>query len=63
MIIEDVADVTMMEDDLEIDHVGPGSCSLQKLVDEDTHMEKPHDEVSIIDTCFSVELLVDEPYA
>ena len=63
VMIEDVADVTMMEDELEIVQVGPGSCSLQTLVDEDTHMGEPHDEVSIIDTYVSVEHLVDEPYA
>ena len=28
MMIEDVADMAMMEDELEIDQVGPGSCSL-----------------------------------
>jgi len=64
VIIKDVADVTTMEDELEIDQVGPGSCSLQTWVDEDTHMEEPHgDDVSIIDTCVSVEHLVDELYA
>ena len=64
MIIEDVADVTTMEDELEIDQVGPGSCSLQTWMNEDTHMEEPHyDDVSIIDTCVLVEHLVDEPYA
>ena len=28
VMIEDVADMTTMEDELEIDQVGPGSCSL-----------------------------------
>ena len=42
MMIEDVADVTMMEDELEIDQVGPGSCSLWTWMDGDTHMEEPH---------------------
>ena len=28
VIVEDVADMIMMEDELEIDQVGPGSCSL-----------------------------------
>jgi len=64
LMIEDVADVTTMEDELDIDQVGPGSCSLQTWMDEDTHMEEPHDDdVSIIDTCVSLEYLVDEPYA
>ena len=63
VMIEDVADVTTMEDELEIDQVGPGSCSLQTWMDEDTHMEEPHDDdVSTIDTCVSLEHLVDEPY-
>ena len=60
----DIADVTTMEDELEIDQVGPRSCSLQTWMDKDTHMEEPHDDdVSIIDTCVSLEHLVDEPYA
>jgi len=63
MIVEDVADTTMMEEELESVQVGPGSCHLQTLVNEDTHMEEPHDEVSIIDTYVSVEILQDEPYA
>src|ERR1700727_1493615 len=53
VIVEDVADMTMMEDELEIDQVGPGSCSLQTCMDEGTLMEEPHDDddddVSIID--------------
>lgn len=61
-IVEDVLDVTTIEDEPEIDQVGPGSCSLHTLVDEETHMKEPRDEVSIIDTCVSVRLLVDEPY-
>ena len=61
---EDVADMTTTEDELEIDQVGPGSCSLQTWVDEDTHMEKPHDDdVISIYTCVSIEHLVYEPYA
>lgn len=32
-------------------------------MDEDTHMEEPHGEVSVIDTCVSVEHLKDESYA
>ena len=64
VMIEDVADVTTMEDELEIDQVGPGSRSLQTWMDGDTHMEEPHDDdVSIIDTCVSLEHLVDGPYA
>ena len=62
VLFEDVADMTTMEDELEIDQVGPGSCSCQTLVDEDNHMEEPHDEVSTTDTCVSFELLVDGPY-
>ena len=63
MMFEDVADMIWMEDELEIFQVGPGSCNSQTLVDEDTHMEKPHDKVSTTDTCVSSELLVDGPYA
>ena len=63
MIVEDITNVTTMEDELEIDQVGLGSCRLHTWVDGDTHMEEPHDEVSIIDTCVSIENLVDEPYA
>ena len=44
VMFEYVADMTTMEDELEIDQVGPGSCGLQTLVDEDTHMEEPHDD-------------------
>lgn len=63
VIVEYVADVTTMEDELEIDQVGPGLCSLQTWMDEDTHMEEPHDDdVSNINTCVSLEHLVDEPY-
>ena len=63
VIFEDFADTTTMEDELEIDQVGPGSCSLQTWVDEYTHMEEPHDDEVRIDTCVSLEHLVDEPYA
>ena len=63
VIIEDVAYVTMMEDELEIDQVGLGSCSLQTWMDEDTDMEKPHDDEVSIDTCVSFEHLVDGLYA
>lgn len=63
-MFEDVADMTTMEDELEIDQVGPGSCSLQTWMNEDTHMEEPHDDdVSTIDTCVSFGHLVDGPYA
>ena len=62
VMFEDVADVTTMEDELEIDQVGLGSCSLQTWMDEDTHMEEPHDDVRTIDTCVSFEHLVDGPY-
>ena len=62
-MFEDVAGMTTMEDELEIVQDVLGSCSLQTLVDEDTHMEEPHDEVSTIYTCISLELLVDGPYA
>jgi len=64
VMFEDVADVTMMEDELQIDQFGPGSCSLQTWMDGDTHMEEPDDDdVSTIDTCVSLEHLVDELYA
>lgn len=63
VMFDDVADMTTMEDELEIVQVGPGSCNLQTLVDEDTHMEEPHDEVSTTYTCVSFELLEDGPYA
>ena len=64
VMIEDVADMTRMEDELEIDQVGSGSCSLQTWMNEYTHMEGPHgNDVSTIDTCVSLEHLVDEPYA
>jgi hypothetical protein len=63
MMIEDVADMAMMEDELEIDQVGPRSCSLQTWMDEDTHMEEPHDDEVSIDTCVSFGHLVDGPYA
>ena len=64
VMFEDVADMTTMEDELEIDQVGPGLCGLQTWMDEDTHMEEPHDDdVSTVDTCVSFEHLVDGPYA
>jgi hypothetical protein len=67
VIVEDVADMTMMEDELEIDQVGPGSCSLQTCMDGGTLMEEPHDDhdddVSTFDACVSLEHLVDGPYA
>ena len=63
MMIEDVADMAMMEDELEIDQVGPRSCSLQTWMDEDTHMMEPHDDEVSIDTCVSFGHLVDGPYA
>ena len=44
VMIEDVTDMTIMEDELETDQVEPGSYSLQTLMDEDTHMEEPHDD-------------------
>ena len=56
----------MMEDELEIDQVGPGSGILQTCMDKGTLMEEPHDDdddVSTIDTCVSFEHLVDGPYA
>ena len=55
--------MAMMEDELEIDQVGPRSCSLQTWMDEDTHMEEPHDDEVSIDTCVSFGHLVDGPYA
>lgn len=61
VMIEDVAELTTMEDELEIEQVGPGSCSLQTWMDGDTHMEEHHG-VSI-DACVSLEHLVDGPYA
>lgn len=48
VMIEDVADVTMMEDELKVDQVGLGSCSLQTWMDEDTHMEEPHDDDEVL---------------
>ena len=60
MMIEDVADATTMEDELEIDQVGPGSCGLQTWMNE----EEPHDDDEVsIDTCVSFGHLVDGPYA
>ena len=57
MMIEDVANMTTMENELEIGQVGPGSCSFWAWMDEGTHMEEPHDDdVSTIDTCVSFEL-------
>ena len=52
-----------MEGELEINQVGLGSCSLQTWMNEDTHMEEPHDDLSTIDTCVSFGHLVDGPYA
>lgn len=63
MMTEDVADMTVTEDELEIDQVGPGSCSLHTCVDEGTLMEKPHDDDSTFDTCVSFGHLVDGPCA
>lgn len=58
VMIEDVADMTMMEDEIEIDQVGLGSCDLQKW------MEEPHDDdISTIDNCVSFQHLVDGLYA
>ena len=54
MMIEDVVDVTTMDDELEIYQVGPRSCSLQTWMDDD---------ISTIHTCVSFEHLVDEPHA
>ena len=64
VMFEDVADMTMMEDELEIAQVGARSCSLKTLMDDDTHMEEPHDEVSIPTFIgVSLEILEDGPYA
>jgi len=64
MMYEDVADMTTMEEELEFSQVGQRSYIMLTLVDEDTHMEEPHGEVSIpITTCVSFELLEDGPYA
>ena len=63
MIVEDVANMAMMEDELEADQVEPGSCSLWTWRNEDTHMEEPLDDEVSIDTCVSMRLLEDEPYA
>lgn len=55
----------MMKDELEIDQVGLGSSCLQTWMDEDTHMEEPHDDdddVSTVDTCVSFGHLVDGPH-
>ena len=59
MMIEDVADMTMMEDELEDDQVGPGSCILWTWMNE----EEPHDDGVSIGTCVSFGHLVDGPYA
>ena len=57
-------EVVMIEDELEIDQVESGSCSLQTWMNEDTHMEEPHDDDEVsIDICVSLEHLVDGPYA
>lgn len=61
VLFEDVSSMTMMEDELEIIQFGPGLYSLQTLVDEETHMEEPHDEVNTTYTCVSSKLLVDGP--
>jgi len=63
MVDEDVADLTMMEAKLEVDQVEPGSCSLSAWMDEDTHMEEPHDDEVSIDTCVSFGHLGDGPCA
>lgn len=67
VIVDDVANMIMMEDELEIDQVGPGSYDLQTWMDEGTLMEEPHDDddddVSTMDTCVSFEHFVDGPYA
>jgi len=63
VMYEDVADMTPMDDEHEIAQVGPRSCSLKILMDDETHMEEPHDEVSIPTfTCVSLKILEDGPY-
>jgi len=59
VINEDVADMTTMEDELEVDQVKPGSCSLSTWLNE----EEPHDDEVSIDTCVSFGHLGDGPYA
>jgi len=59
MVIEDVVDMAMMEDELEVDQVDPGSCSLSTWMNE----EEPHDDEVSIDTCVSFGHLGDEPCA
>jgi len=63
VVDEDVADMIMMEDELEADRVEPGSCSLSAWVSEDTHMKEPHvDEISM-DICVLFEHLGDGPHS
>jgi len=55
VMIEDVANMTMMEVGLEDDQVEPGSCSLSTWMNE----EEPHDDKISIDTCVSFGHLGD----
>lgn len=56
----------MKEDKLEVielAQIETDSCMMQTLMIEDTHMEEPHEDVSIVVTCASLEILEDGPYA
>lgn len=59
MMIEDVANMNMMEDELEDDQVEPRSCSWSTWMNK----EEPHDDEVSIDTCVSFGHLEDGPYA
>jgi len=59
VIDEGVADLNMMEDELEDNQVGPGSCRLSTWMNE----EEPHDDEVSIDTCVSFGHLGDESCA
>jgi len=49
LMTDDVADMTVTEDGLELDQVGPGSCSLHTYIYEDTCMEEHHDDEDMMD--------------
>jgi len=49
LMTDDVADMTVTGDGLELDQVGPGSCSLHTYINEDTRMEEHHDDEDMMD--------------
>ena len=62
---KDVESVSTMKEKLGVmtlNQVGPGSCTLQALMMGGTHLEGPHEDVSINMNCVSLELLEDGPY-